>query len=129
MIYERRHSRSLMTNKGILRAMPLFTIIWFILALLNFAGPFRLNLFREILIIGGVIRLRAVVGLPVLFMCFFSAAYNLNLYAITQQGGPIKAYHRGGLNSREGVVLGGHVAPALMLLGALLVLSNNIKSM
>lgn len=57
MIYERSHSRRLINNKGVLRMIPFFTILWFLLIVLNFGGPFTINLFREIIIIGGLIRL------------------------------------------------------------------------
>ena len=55
MIYERRHRRRLVNNKGVLRLIPFFTIMWFLLIVLNFGGPFTINLFREIIIIGGLI--------------------------------------------------------------------------
>lgn len=86
IIYERSHSRRLVANKGILRRMPFFSALWFIIAVLNFAGPFTLNLFREILIIQRLLKLSLLAGVPVASLCFFSAAYNLNIYASSQQG-------------------------------------------
>jgi len=58
IIYERRHTRSLLGNKGLLSAIPLFTALWFILIVINFAGPFTINLFSEIIIISGLVSLR-----------------------------------------------------------------------
>lgn len=57
MIYERRHTRSLVRNKGVLRLLPFFTMIWFLLIVMNFAGPFTINLFSEIIIISSLMRI------------------------------------------------------------------------
>ena len=126
MMYERSHSRRLIRNKGVLRVLPFFRVIWFLLIIINFAGPFTLNLYREILIIGGLVRLRWAMGAPILFMCFFSAAYNLHLFAITQQG-ILKVYYGPDVNLREGLALGFHILPGLILLGGLVLLNEVYK--
>lgn len=84
---------------------------------LNFAGPLTLNLFREIIIIQAVIAVSIFTGFRVFILCFFSAAYNLNLYARTQQGSPLGS-ERGkeSLRSREMLVLAYHVFPCLAVL-------------
>jgi NADH:ubiquinone oxidoreductase subunit 4 (subunit M) len=51
IMYEQRHSRRLLINKGGLRVAPIFTMLWFLLLMMNFAGPFSLNLLGEILLI------------------------------------------------------------------------------
>ena len=130
IIYERRHTRSLLGNKGLLSAIPLFTALWFILIVINFAGPFTINLFREIIIISGLVSLRGWAAVPVILLCFFSAAYNLNIYASRQQGEARKIFRfKGKFNRRERFTLFRHVWPALLILGSLILLSNNIKSM
>merc|ERR1712071_332886 len=117
IIYERRHSRSLSANKGVLSCFPRITTYWFILIVLNFAGPFTLNLFREILIIQTLITFSTLRALPVRLLCFFSAAYNINLYASTQQGVAANVYVYGeDLNVREIGVLLGHIWPCVLLL-------------
>ena len=129
IIYERRHSRSLRANKGVLSCFPRITTYWFILIVLNFAGPFTLNLFREILIIQTLITFSTLRALPVRLLCFFSAAYNINLYASTQQGVAANVYVYGeDLNVREIGVLLGHIWPCVLLLLALRLLVNSITS-
>lgn len=127
IIYERRHSRRLVANKGVLRGMPFFSALWFIIAVLNFAGPFTLNLFREILIIQRLLKLSFLVGVPLAGLCFFSAAYNLNIYASSQQG----ATFSGGVNipliiRREILILIAHIWPCVLLLGGLILLVRSI---
>jgi len=130
IMYERRHRRRLVNNKGVLRLMPFFTMLWFLLIVLNFAGPFTINLFREIIIIRSLIRISWFWRLIIGAICFFSAAYNLNLYASTQQGQTANVgLNFAILNSRERLTLINHIWPAAVLLLRLILLSNNIKSM
>ena len=86
IIYERRHSRRLMLNKGYLNLVPTIRALWFILIVGNFGGPFTLNLIGEILLIVSVIGISSVFWVMVRFLRFFSAAYRLILYRSTQQG-------------------------------------------
>ena len=86
IIYERRHSRRLILNKGYLNLIPLISLIWFILIVGNFGGPFTLNLVGEILLILSVINISFMFWPAVSFLRFFSAAYRLVLYRSTQQG-------------------------------------------
>jgi len=86
IMYERRHSRRLMLNKGYLNLIPLMRLIWFILIVGNFGGPFTLNLVGEILLILSVINVSFIFWPAVSFLRFFSAAYSLILYRSTQQG-------------------------------------------
>lgn len=60
IIYERRHSRRLMLNKGYLNLVPTIRALWFILIVGNFGGPFTLNLIGEILLIVSVIGISSV---------------------------------------------------------------------
>ena len=130
MMYERSHRRSLVNNKGVLRLIPFFRIMWFLLAMLNFAGPFTINLFREILMIRALIRLSWWWRLLIGAICFFSAAYNLNLFASTQQGISVNlAIGYNNIRQRERLVLFSHIWPGVLLLAGLIILSNNIKSM
>merc|ERR1712096_383061 len=60
IMYERRHSRRLMLNKGYLNLVPTIRALWFILIVGNFGGPFTLNLTGEILLIVRVIGISRV---------------------------------------------------------------------
>lgn len=129
IIYERSHSRSLRSNKGMLRYSPNLTMYWFILIVLNFAGPFTLNLFREILIIQNLLTISSFRILPIRMLCFFSAAYNINLYASTQQGLTVNSFAcEKDLSIREASVLFGHIWPCVLLLLMLRLLINSINS-
>ncbi len=110
IIYERSHSRRIILNKGVLRALPAFTLFWFLLIIINFAGPFTLNLFREILIINSVLAISVFTGAPVFFFCFFSAAYSLVLYASSQQGLGASGFAKFQLSvARENLILFTHI--------------------
>lgn len=117
ILYLRSHRRSLVSNKGVVGIIPSFSIIWFLLIVLNFAGPFTLNLFREIILIGRIIRVSIVIIVYVGILCFFSAAYNLNLFASSQQGINI---NRVGLMVsllvREKLSLFLHIIPCIIVL-------------
>ena len=127
IIYERSHSRSLIVNKGLLRGLRAFTLFWFTLCVLNFAGPFTLNLFREIIIIEAVIGLSYLIGLTVFLLCFFSAAYNLNMYATSQQGEPLRSRAiKNELTSRERLTLIFHIFPCVIILLRITILINSI---
>jgi len=52
----------------------------------NFGGPFTLNLFREINLISSTLNTARGFTTPVMILSFFSAAYSLILFSLTQQG-------------------------------------------
>jgi len=86
MIYERRHSRRFFFNSGLLNRRAIFRIVWFVLIVANFGGPFTYNLLGEILLILNLSSLAINSLSVVLFLSFFSAAYRLILYRSTNQG-------------------------------------------
>ena len=86
MVYERRHSRRLTLNKGLLTISPSFRFWWFLLIVRNFAGPFTLNLAGEIFLIINTMVCRNLFWVRIALISFFSAGYSLLLYSSTQQG-------------------------------------------
>ena len=86
IIYERSHSRSFFFNSGLLNSRRIFRIIWFILIVANFGGPFTYNLLGEVILILNLSFLSTSRLLIVLALSFFSAAYRLILYSSTNQG-------------------------------------------
>ena len=117
LIYERSHSRRMLMNKGLLRFSPFFSICWFLIIVINFAGPFTLNLYGEILIICSAIRIRIWIAVFVTFLSFFSAAYRLLLYASTHQGRGFGGALGGrAFSLREALANYSHIWPALLLL-------------
>merc|ERR1711990_1258893 len=85
IIYERSHSRRFFFNSGLLNRRRIFRIIWFILIVANFGGPFTYNLLEVILILN-LSFLSTNRLLIILALSFFSAAYRLILYSSTNQG-------------------------------------------
>ena len=117
IIYERSHTRRIILNKGLLSLNPRITIFWFIILVINFAGPFTINLAREIIMINSLLFISKINIIPVFFLCFFSLCYNLILYA-TLQHGQFKSYMNSykRLNLREILNLFSHIWPGLFLL-------------
>ena len=116
MVYERRHSRSLTLNKGLLTISPSFSFWWFLLIVRNFAGPFTLNLAGEIFLIINTMVCRNLFWVRIALLSFFSAGYSLLLYSSTQQGrtgaGNILGLER---NNLEQQVIFAHVWPVYLI--------------
>nr|YP_007026103.1 NADH dehydrogenase subunit 4 [Calanus hyperboreus]AFU88793.1 NADH dehydrogenase subunit 4 [Calanus hyperboreus] len=116
MMYERAHSRSIMCNKGILNFFPGMSIMWFMLCMANFGGPFTYNLLGEILLIVNLSTLTALLLSSVILISFFSAAYSLVLYSSTQQGAMFNySYSLSNMCFRELLVLFSHVWPLIII--------------
>ena len=116
MIYERSHSRNILSNKGFINLFPSLAIIWFILCIANFGGPFTYNLIREIILIVNLNLLTSPLIVRVILISFFSAAYNLILYSNTQQGSLINSIHSFNIfNRRELIVLLSHIFPLIFI--------------
>jgi len=116
ILYERRHSRSLMSNKGVLRFYPSFSLLWFLLCMANFGGPFTFNLLAEIILIINLVRVNAALLVSVVLVSLFSAAYSLILYSRTQQGTPSYFYYScSNVTPRERCVLVFHLVPLLFI--------------
>nr|YP_010029437.1 NADH dehydrogenase subunit 4 [Aparapotamon similium]QOU10852.1 NADH dehydrogenase subunit 4 [Aparapotamon similium] len=86
MIYERVGSRSLFMSKGLLNFMPSMGMWWFILSVSNMAAPPSLNMVGEISLIIGMISWSEVSVIMIMFISFFSAAYTLYMYSLSQHG-------------------------------------------
>nr|UZC55631.1 NADH dehydrogenase subunit 4 [Procambarus clarkii] len=86
IIYERLGSRSLLINKGLLNLMPSLGLWWFLLSISNMAAPPTLNLLGEINLIIGMVSWSKVSMIGLIGLSFFSAAYTLYLYSISQHG-------------------------------------------
>nr|YP_009343069.1 NADH dehydrogenase subunit 4 [Pacifastacus leniusculus]APS87296.1 NADH dehydrogenase subunit 4 [Pacifastacus leniusculus] len=86
IIYERLGSRSLIINKGLLNLMPSLGLWWFLLSVSNMAAPPTLNLLGEINLIISVVSWSKISMISIAGLSFFSAAYTLYLYSISQHG-------------------------------------------
>ena len=116
IIYERTHSRAIGLNKAVLTLSPHISIIWFILIIANFGGPFTLNLLGEIILIVNLTQISPLSLIITCLLSFFSAAYSLILYRRAHQGTLVGSKILGGaIDSREGHILLGHLWPLLFL--------------
>nr|QLM01512.1 NADH dehydrogenase subunit 4 [Palaemon elegans] len=86
MSYERLGSRSMFISKGLLNFMPTLALWWFALSAGNMAAPPTLNLLGEISLIVGVLSWSSVSAFMVGLLSFFSAAYTLYLFSLSQHG-------------------------------------------
>lgn len=115
-IYERSHTRSVILNKGLLRFNPSLTLLWFSLTVLNFGGPFTVNLLSEILLINILSATSPPLLVWVAGMCFFSLVYNLILYASINQGIVSSFTLNSKYTIREKIILSRIIAPAFIIL-------------
>ena len=117
IIYERTHSRIIILNKGILNIFSRLAVLWFLLCIANFGGPFTLNLLGEIILIINLRKVRFVFLIFIFLISFFSACYRLILYANLQQGQLNNlTYILNSINKRELLVLISHIWPLLFLI-------------
>ena len=116
IMYERRHSRRSIINKGKIRTIPALSLFWFLLIMINFGGPFSINLIREILLINSVNSLPVVIFIFVSIICFFSAMYNLLLYATLHQGINFFYIKRKMISIREIIILKRIITPGIIIL-------------
>nr|YP_009926442.1 NADH dehydrogenase subunit 4 [Lysmata amboinensis]QNH68785.1 NADH dehydrogenase subunit 4 [Lysmata amboinensis] len=86
MCYERIGSRSLLVNKGLLNFMPSMALWWFLLSAGNMAAPPSLNLLGEISLIVSLISWSKISMISLALLSFFSAAYSLYLFSLSQHG-------------------------------------------
>nr|YP_009045920.1 NADH dehydrogenase subunit 4 [Myomenippe fornasinii]CDR98403.1 NADH dehydrogenase subunit 4 [Myomenippe fornasinii] len=86
IMYERVESRSLFIGKGLLSFMPSMGLWWFLLSVSNMASPPTLNLLGEISLIVSVLSWSKVSMLGLGLLSFFSAAYTLYMYSLSQHG-------------------------------------------
>lgn len=121
IIYERSHSRRVLLNKGLLRSNPSIARVWFLLIVLNFGGPFTVNLLSEILLINALGRVSFFLLIWAGIMCFFSLAYNLILYASLNQGVNLNFLLFSKFLTREILILWRIVFPTLIILFRVLV--------
>nr|YP_009326948.1 NADH dehydrogenase subunit 4 [Somanniathelphusa boyangensis]ANK36784.1 NADH dehydrogenase subunit 4 [Somanniathelphusa boyangensis] len=86
MVYERLSSRSLVIGKGMLNFMPSMAMWWFMLSISNMAAPPSLNLVGEISLIISMISWSKLSMIGISLISFFSAAYTLYMYSLSQHG-------------------------------------------
>lgn len=86
VVYERRNSRRIMINKGIMEIIPRVSFWWFIFCIGNMAAPVVLNLVGEVGLLGRVLRFNFQRLLFLIMFSFMGACYSLFLFSGTQHG-------------------------------------------
>nr|AXI98631.1 NADH dehydrogenase subunit 4 [Pseudoniphargus mercadali] len=86
IMYERTSSRSMLLSKGMLNLMPTLSMFWFLLVMMNMAAPPSINLLSELILIVSLISWSKNVIVVLGLMSFFSAAYSLFMYSLSQHG-------------------------------------------
>lgn len=84
--YEITHTRRIYLTKGIITALPILSMWWFIFTAWNIAAPPSINLLREIILLTAILRKSTITARLIIVIRFLRAAYSLNIYASTQHG-------------------------------------------
>nr|YP_010715998.1 NADH dehydrogenase subunit 4 [Paraisaria gracilioides]WDE74396.1 NADH dehydrogenase subunit 4 [Paraisaria gracilioides] len=87
IFYDRLGSRSIYTYRGAAQLMPVFAILFFILALGNCGAPLTLNFIGEFMSLYGIIEKIPVLGVFACSSIIFSAAYTIYMFNRTALGG------------------------------------------
>lgn len=87
--YERIGSRRLLINKGLRLTMPFFSLWWFIFISINISAPFRISLFREILVITGILKWSIFSMLFLFTLSFLTSCYTIFMFSFSQLRHPV----------------------------------------
>nr|YP_015446.1 NADH dehydrogenase subunit 4 [Scutigera coleoptrata]CAD45022.2 NADH dehydrogenase subunit 4 [Scutigera coleoptrata] len=115
IIYERLESRSLIVSKGLVSIFPNLSMWFFLLCVSNMAAPPSMNLLGEICLLSSIIFWCKLTFWGLIFLSFFSAAYSLYLFSLTQHGKIMVFYGFKGIKVREYLLLFLHWMPLNIL--------------
>jgi NADH-ubiquinone oxidoreductase chain 4 len=87
ILYDRTHTRIISHYRGIAQLMPIFSILFFILALGNCGAPLTLNFIGEFMSLYGIIEKLPLLGILACSSIVFSAAYTIYLFNRISFGG------------------------------------------
>lgn len=87
VLYDRIGTRMIYAYKGIAQLMPIFAILFFLLALGNCGAPLTLNFIGEFMSLYGVVEKLPVLGVLACSSIVFSAAYTIYMYNRISFGG------------------------------------------
>nr|CCI69493.1 NADH dehydrogenase subunit 4 [Metacrangonyx sp. 1 MDMBR-2012] len=112
IIYKRTGTRSLYMNKGLLNILPNLSFWWFMLLVANLAGPPTLNLFSEICMLISLISWSKINMLILMIITFFTGAYSIYLYSLSQHNNYLFSKNMlGGCSYLNYYVLFSHLMP------------------
>jgi NADH-ubiquinone oxidoreductase chain 4 len=108
ILYDRTSTRMLYYYRGVTQLMPIFSILFFILALGNCGAPLTLNFIGEFMSLYGIIERLPILGIFACSSIVFSAAYTIYMFNRTAFGGSFSKAITTGLfdvNKREFILL------------------------
>nr|YP_009373437.1 NADH dehydrogenase subunit 4 [Mutela dubia]AQT38520.1 NADH dehydrogenase subunit 4 [Mutela dubia] len=102
--YKCYHSRSLYIIKGGLVALPVMSLLWFLMCAINMAAPPSMNLWGELMLGVSILSHSLLWGFMTGMMVFLAAVYSWQVYCSTQHG-QCPFWFRGGVYLGEYVSL------------------------
>ncbi len=108
ILYDRTSTRVLYYYRGVTQLMPIFAILFFLLALGNCGAPLTLNFIGEFMSLYGIIERLPILGVFACSSIVFSAAYTIYMFNRTAFGGSFSKTIEKGLfdvNKREFLLL------------------------
>lgn len=108
ILYDRTKTRSIYCYRGITQLMPIFVILFFILALGNCGAPLTLNFIGEFMSLYGIIEKLPILGILACSSIVLSAAYTIYMFNRISFGGSITKFLKGSIydiNKREFLLL------------------------
>ena len=87
VLYDRTHTRILYYYRGVTQLMPIFGILFFLLALGNCGAPLTLNFIGEFMSLYGIVERLPILGIFACSSIVFSAAYTIYMFNRTAFGG------------------------------------------
>lgn len=91
--YERRGSRSIFLNKGILLVFPIITLLVFILRAANIAAPPTINLASENFLIVRILKFDKIILLVFPLASYLGAVFTLFIFSYSQHGKIYRGYY------------------------------------
>jgi len=86
VIYGRLGRRRVLINKGLVMVLPRGVVYWFILVRSNMSFPPSLNLFGEVMLVGGLLAVYLVIFVLILVFSFLGGVYCLFMYGWIHHG-------------------------------------------
>jgi NADH-ubiquinone oxidoreductase chain 4 len=108
ILYDRTGTRLIYFYRGIAQLMPIFAILFFILALGNCGAPLTMNFIGEFMSLYGIIERLPILGIFACTSIVFSAAYTIYMFNRIAFGGSFTRFLEQGLsdvNKREFILL------------------------
>jgi NADH-ubiquinone oxidoreductase chain 4 len=87
ILYDRSHTRIIGQYRGVVQLMPIFAILFFLLALGNCGAPLTLNFLGEFMSLYGIVEKSPVLGILACSSIVFSAAYTIYMFNRIAFGG------------------------------------------